>query len=53
MIFRGTATALVTPFTDDKVDAKALERLVDFQLENGVNALCVLGTTGAVNHERI
>lgn len=46
MIFRGTATALVTPFTDDKVDAKALERLVDFQLENGVDALCVLGTTG-------
>lgn len=46
MIFEGTATALVTPFTtDDKVDARALERLIDFQLQEGVDALCVLGTT--------
>lgn len=46
MIFEGSATALVTPFTDDKVDACALENLVNNQLDNGTNALVVLGTTG-------
>lgn len=50
--FRGTAPALVTPFTDDdRVDEDALRRLVDFQIEGegdyaGVEALVVLGTTG-------
>jgi len=43
----GTGVALVTPFNDDKsVDFKGLERLVNFQIENGVNYLVVLGTTG-------
>lgn len=43
----GTGVALVTPFNDDKsVDFKGLERLVTFQIENGVNYLVVLGTTG-------
>lgn len=46
MIFKGSATALVTPFTDDKVDAHALENMVARQLDNGTNALVVLGTTG-------
>ena len=47
MIFKGTATALVTPFTeDDKVDVSSLERIVDDQIENGIDALVVLGTTG-------
>ncbi len=51
-VFRGTAPALVTPFTaDDRVDADALRRLIDFQIEGsngykGVEALVVLGTTG-------
>ncbi|HLT45729.1 MAG TPA: 4-hydroxy-tetrahydrodipicolinate synthase [Rubricoccaceae bacterium] len=51
-LFRGTAPALVTPFTDDdRVDEAALRRLIDFQLEGeggyaGVEALVVLGTTG-------
>lgn len=44
--FRGLGTALVTPFDDTgNVDFEALGRLVDFQLENGVNFLCLLGTT--------
>lgn len=52
LLFRGTAPALVTPFTpEDTVDEAALRRLVDFQIEgsaglDGVEALVVLGTTG-------
>lgn len=46
MIFEGTATALITPFTNDKIDFEAFENLLNFQIENGVNALVVLGTTG-------
>ena len=45
-IFKGAATALVTPFIDDKVDFKSLETLVDRQLENGIDALIINGTTG-------
>lgn len=46
MLFKGTATALITPFTDNGVDFPALDRLLDFQVENGVDALVILGTTG-------
>lgn len=46
MIFEGTATALVTPFAKDKVDENALEKLIEYQLNGGVNALVLLGTTG-------
>lgn len=47
MIFRGTATALITPFTkDDKVDVKALCEIVEQQIASGVDALVALGTTG-------
>jgi len=43
----GTGVALVTPFNEDKsVDFNGLERLVNFQIDNGVNYLVVLGTTG-------
>ena len=45
-IFKGAATALVTPFIDDKVDFKSLETLVDKQLEGNIDALIVNGTTG-------
>lgn len=45
-IFTGCATALVTPFTDNGVDFEAFGRFLDFQIESGVNALVVLGTTG-------
>lgn len=42
----GTGVALVTPFNRDKsVDVAGLERLVNFQINNGVNYLVVLGTT--------
>lgn len=45
--FRGTGVALVTPFKQDGfVDYGALERLLHFNMENGVNYFVVLGTTG-------
>ncbi|MBQ9362005.1 MAG: 4-hydroxy-tetrahydrodipicolinate synthase [Bacteroidaceae bacterium] len=44
--FRGLGVALVTPFqTDGTVDYTALRRLLDYQLSNGIDFLCVLGTT--------
>lgn len=43
---RGMGVALITPFQEDgSVDYKALIRLVDYQLQNGSDFLCVLGTT--------
>jgi 4-hydroxy-tetrahydrodipicolinate synthase len=45
--FIGTGVALVTPFNEDKsIDFEGLERLVNYQIENGINYLVVLGTTG-------
>ena len=47
LLFRGTGTALVTPFTGGgMVDERALRRLVDFQIRSGVDALLPTGTTG-------
>ncbi|MFK5958576.1 MAG: 4-hydroxy-tetrahydrodipicolinate synthase [Lutibacter sp.] len=43
----GTGVALVTPFNDDKsVDFEGLKRLVNYQIDNGINYLVLLGTTG-------
>src|SRR5437016_2762227 len=45
--FQGTGTALVTPFSSDgSVDEKALRRLVDFQISEGIDMLLPCGTTG-------
>jgi len=45
--FTGTGVAIVTPFrNDDSVDFKTLTKLVNFQIENNVNYIVVLGTTG-------
>jgi len=45
--FQGTGTALVTPFRPDgSVDEKALRRLVDFQISEGIDMLLPCGTTG-------
>ena len=46
-IFTGVATAMITPFDEaGKVDYKDLARMIDFQLEGGVDALVTCGTTG-------
>ena len=45
--FLGTGIAIVTPFNKDKsVDFKALERVVEFNIKNGVNYIVISGTTG-------
>lgn len=46
MIFLGCATALVTPFKNNSPDFYALKELIEFQINNGVAALVILGTTG-------
>lgn len=45
-VFRGIATAMVTPMTPHGVDYDSLARFIDFQIENGINALVAAGTTG-------
>ena len=45
-IFEGMATAIVTPMTADGIDFDALGRFIDFQIESGINAIVVMGTTG-------
>ncbi|PLV60250.1 4-hydroxy-tetrahydrodipicolinate synthase [Thermotoga sp. KOL6] len=45
-MFRGVGTAIVTPFKNGEIDFEAYEKLVNYQLEGGINALIVLGTTG-------
>jgi 4-hydroxy-tetrahydrodipicolinate synthase len=45
-MFRGTFTALVTPFRDSGVDFAALEKLVEAQIVAGINGVVAVGTTG-------
>ena len=45
-IFTGMATAIVTPMTADGIDYEALGRFLEFQIENGINGIVVMGTTG-------
>ena len=44
--FEGCLTALVTPFKGGRVDFEALAKLVDWQIENGVDGIVSVGTTG-------
>ena len=45
-IFRGAATALITPLNENGVDYEAFGRVIDWQIEQGINALVIAGTTG-------
>ena len=45
-IFQGVATALVTPLTENGVDYPALQKLIEWQIQEGINALVICGTTG-------
>ena len=46
-IFRGLGIAFITPFTEEgAVDYESLSRLIDYQLDNGADFLCILATTG-------
>lgn len=46
MIFKGSAVALVTPFTQKGVDFEKLGQLVEYHIENHTDAILVCGTTG-------
>ncbi|WP_018267083.1 4-hydroxy-tetrahydrodipicolinate synthase [Methylosinus sp. LW4] len=53
-VFRGSYTALVTPFADGEVDHAALRALVDWQIDSGTHGLVPVGTTGespTLSHE--
>lgn len=45
-IFRGAATALVTPLNENGIDYVQLKKLIDWQIEQGIDALVIAGTTG-------
>jgi len=46
-MLKGCFTALVTPFTNDhKLDQRALEKLIEFQVTNGISGVLAVGTTG-------
>ena len=47
IIFKGVGTAIATPFDEyDNINFDEFKKLVEFQIENGVNAIIVCGTTG-------
>ncbi len=45
-LFKGAATALITPFKDGKIDYVSMGKLVEWQISQGIDALVVCGTTG-------
>jgi 4-hydroxy-tetrahydrodipicolinate synthase len=53
-MFTGAMVALITPFQDGEIDFQTLEELIDFQLNNGIDAIVPVGTTGespTLSHE--
>lgn len=46
LLFKGCATAIATPFLDTGVNFDEFGKLIDFQIEEGIDALVVCGTTG-------
>ena len=45
-LFTGAATALITPFNEGGVNFEALGNIIDYQIDNGIDALVICGTTG-------
>lgn len=53
-MFKGAMVALITPFQEGEVDFQTLDELVEFQIENGIDAIVPVGTTGecpTLSHE--
>jgi len=53
-MFTGALVALVTPFANGEIDWRTLDELIDFQLENGIDGIVPVGTTGespTLSHE--
>ena len=45
-LFTGAATALITPFNEEGVNFEALGNIIDYQIDNSIDALVICGTTG-------
>ena len=45
-LFQGVCTALITPFKDGKIDYFSLKKQIEFQIEQGIDAILINGTTG-------
>ena len=45
-VFTGAATAIITPFKDNKIDYESFEKLINWQIGEGIDAIVVCGTTG-------
>lgn len=45
-IFKGAATALITPFDENGIDYESFGKLIDWQIDQGIDALVICGTTG-------
>ncbi|MHC4171970.1 MAG: 4-hydroxy-tetrahydrodipicolinate synthase [Planctomycetota bacterium] len=53
-MFTGAMVALITPFQDGEIDFQTFDELIDFQLENGIDGIVPVGTTGespTLSHE--
>lgn len=53
-LFKGVATALITPLNENGIDFENFGRTIDWQIEQGINALVICGTTGegsTLSHE--
>lgn len=46
VLFKGAGTAIATPFDENGVNVKEFKRLIEFQIEEGIDAIIVCGTTG-------
>lgn len=46
IIFKGCGTAIITPFTEDGVNFEEFEKMIEFQIKEGVDSIIVCGTTG-------
>jgi 4-hydroxy-tetrahydrodipicolinate synthase len=45
-MFKGTYTAIVTPFKEGRIDEDGFRKLIDFQIANGIDGIVPVGTTG-------
>ena len=45
-VFKGTATAIITPFKNGEIDYESYANIIEAQISGGVNAIVVCGTTG-------